>query len=274
METITEFSTPLQTNNAIYVNPDKASMISSKIRFKGTGNILFVEEGVTLRSTTLLFNGNNGICYLSASHHPYILNADISNNCCIFVGSNCYINNTLALSTSEQQNIIIGDDCLLSFGIFIRTADPHLIYDCATKRRINPSKSVFIGDHVWIGQNTLILKGSRIGSGSIVGGASVVAGKAIPSNSSWAGNPVRCLRENVFFSGECVHAWTTETTEQHQVMQSTRWIYEPTSGTLDQIQLDKHLKSCQSADERLCVLKTEVINCPDKNRFFISSGPA
>ena len=46
----------------------------------------------------------------------------------------------------------------------IRTADPHIIYDIHRKR-INPSKSVFIGDHVWCGQNVLLLKGCRVGSG-------------------------------------------------------------------------------------------------------------
>ena len=106
---------------------------------------------------------------------------------------------------------------MFSFGIFVRTADPHLIYDSTTKGRINPSASVFIGDHVWVGQDVLILKGTRIGSGSIVGGATCIAGKMIPSNVTIGGNPARIIRENVFFLPNCVHSWTDDVIEEYSI---------------------------------------------------------
>lgn len=94
-----------------------------------------------------------------------------SNNSVVVLGRNIYINSyssyILVLATTERENIIIGRDCLLSYGICMRTADLHIVYDCNTKKRINYSKSILNGDHVWIGQSALILKGSRIGSGAI-----------------------------------------------------------------------------------------------------------
>ena len=79
----------------------------------------------------------------------------------------------------------------------MRTADPHLIYNIVDNQRINHSRSIYIGDHVWIGQNAMILKGSSIHSGSVIGAMSLVAGKTIHSNSCWGGNPVRMLKENI-----------------------------------------------------------------------------
>ena len=63
---------------------------------------------------------------------------------------------------SEQKHLFIGNDCLLSFGIWVRNADPHLIYDVESHKRVNPTKSIYIGDHVWIGQSAMILKGRKV----------------------------------------------------------------------------------------------------------------
>ena len=102
-------------------------MDGSKIIFNGSDNILVVEDGVKLSSSTVLFNGSNAVCYLGANKNPYYVNLTVNNNSCIFFGRGNYINGKMTLITSEQQNIIIGDDGLFSFGIFIRTADPHLM---------------------------------------------------------------------------------------------------------------------------------------------------
>lgn len=76
----------------------------------------------------------------------------------LYIGKNNYFNGKLNLILSERKHIVIGDDGLFSFGIWLRTADPHLIYSCETHERINPSKNILIGDHVWIGQGSLVLK--------------------------------------------------------------------------------------------------------------------
>lgn len=190
MEQITSLSEHI-SDNRIIADAQKSSMDGSKIIFNGSGNILVIEDGVRLDSSTVLFNGSNAVCYLGANKNPYYANLTVNNNSCIFFGRGNYINGKMTLITSEQQNIIIGDDGLFSFGIFIRTADPHLLYDCENCTRINPSKSVFIGDHVWIGQNVLILKGTAVGSGSVIGGAALLSGKSVPSNTVCGGNPAK-----------------------------------------------------------------------------------
>ncbi|MBQ8228931.1 MAG: hypothetical protein IJZ88_07960 [Clostridia bacterium] len=152
-------------------------MNNSSITFNGENNILFCEDNVTLVNCNIVFNGNNSVIYLCSSRHAYKLNVTTNHNSSFYVGRNNYFNGVLNAILSEQKHIFIGDDCLFSFGIWLRVADPHLVYDVAEKKRRNLSKSIFLGDHIWIGQSALILKGTHIHSGSIIGALSVVANK-------------------------------------------------------------------------------------------------
>ncbi|MGN0544417.1 MAG: acyltransferase [Acutalibacteraceae bacterium] len=271
MEEITKLATEASQNKVIG-NVQNDSIDGAKIIFKGTGNILVIEDGVKLCSSTVLFNGSNAVCYLSANKNPYYINLTINNNGCIYFGRDCYINGKMTLITSEQQNIIIGNEGLFSFGIFIRTADPHLIYDCGSGRRINPSKSVFIGDHVWIGQDVLILKGTTIGSGAIVGGASLLSNKRIPSNTACGGNPAKIIRRGVFFSKECVHTWTDEQSENYKTMKTDKYTYKADLSTVSPELIDSELKESRTAEERLEVVRKRLVKETGKNRFFIGEG--
>lgn len=266
MEQITSLSEHV-SDNRIIADAQKSSMDGSKIIFNGSGNILVVEDGVKLSSSTVLFNGSNAVCYLGANKNPYYVNLTVNNNSCIFFGRGNYINGKMTLITSEQQNIIIGDDGLFSFGIFIRTADPHLLYDCGSGKRINPSKSVFIGDHVWIGQNVLILKGTAVGSGSVIGGAALLSGKSVPSNTVCGGNPAKIIRRGVFFSKECVHTWTDAQTEKYNTMKTDRYTYRRDSDTVSPQEIDSALKACRNSDERLAAVKKYLADKSGKNRF-------
>lgn len=195
----------LKLNSLIGAPPE---MKSSSLTISGKNNILYCEDGVVIENSIIRFSGDNSIIVLGSSKHPYKLNATIYNNCSLLIGRNCYFNGPLNVIVSEEQDVVIGNDCLISFGIWVRTADPHLIYDCATCTRINPSRNIVVGDHVWIGQAATILKNTIIGSGSIIGATSLVSGKRIPSNTSWGGNPAKQIRSGVFWDAACVHKYT------------------------------------------------------------------
>lgn len=186
----------LKLNSLIGAPPE---MKSSSLTISGKNNILYCEDGVVIENSIIRFSGDNSIIVLGSSKHPYKLNATIYNNCSLLIGRNCYFNGPLNVIVSEEQDVVIGNDCLISFGIWVRTADPHLIYDCATCTRINPSRNIVVGDHVWIGQAATILKNTIIGSGSIIGATSLVSGKRIPSNTSWGGIPLS--KSEAGFSG-------------------------------------------------------------------------
>ncbi len=192
---------------------EKPKISNSKIVFNGKNNILFCEPGVVLENSSLTFNGDNSLIYLGKCRVSYNLTIKIHNDSVFSIGPNSSTAGKLKAYLSEQRHCFIGTDCMFAYDICIRNSDPHLIYDCETKSRINPTKSVLIGDHVWVGQDSLILKGSRIDSGSIVGGKSVVTSKHIHANSAWAGNPARKVKENVFWDRACVHAWDQDITD-------------------------------------------------------------
>lgn len=119
---------------------------------------------------------------------------------------------------SECKNLIIGNACLISHTLWFRLADPHLLYDNNSYLRINPSKSIYLGDHIWVGQEVGFLKGSFVGSGAVIGGKSLVTAKKIISNTINAGNPCKEIKNNIFWSGECVHSWTYKQTQKYQKM--------------------------------------------------------
>lgn len=276
MEKISAFSEAENlSSNKIIVNAEKSFCESNTvITFQGKNNILIVEDGVRLHSSKINFNADNSVVYLSKNKHVYNLNVSLFNNSVIYFGKDNYFNGGLNISVSEYQNVIIGDDCLFSFGIWIRTADPHVLYSAETKRRINDSKGVFIGDHVWIGQNVCLLKGTRVGSGAVVGAASVVTGKKLTSNCCYGGNPAKLLKENVFFAHKCVNDWLPSDTKKFQIMDSDDYIYSKSGEIFDFAVVDAELKKIKTAQQKVDYLKSKICKKSNKNRFYIEKPPA
>lgn len=242
-------------------------MVNSSINFNGKNNILFCENNVKLVNASINFKADNAIVYLSESRHGYKINLTVHNDSVFYMGKNNYINNTVNIILSEQKHLFFGNGCLISTGIWIRNADPHLIYDCESKKRINPTKSIFIGDHVWLGQSAMLLKGTQIDSGSIIGAMSVVSGKKIGHNESWAGNPVKKIKGGLFWRDPCVHTWTAEKAEENDRFDKKDFIYKHKSReyiSFDEI--DKHLDASCASEKRLEYLKKISAN-NDKNRF-------
>lgn len=177
-----------------------------------------------IEGSALNFGGSNSVCYISRTRHRVRVMIGLHNGTNVYLGKNMYINNTLQVLAAEHQSVFVGDDCLISHGVMIRTADPHLIYDCETLTRVNPASSVIVGDHVWIGQEVLILKGTLIGSGSIIGAKTVISGKMVNSNTVWAGDPARCIKEGVFFLSDCTNLWDYKQT--HESIMQTKEVQE------------------------------------------------
>ena len=244
-------------------------MEDSLIRFSGKGNILFCEQGVRLRSSIIRFDGDNSLVVLGKSWHIYVVDFTLYNNSSMMLGRNVYFNGALHAIASEECSIVVGDECLFSFGAWMRTADPHLIYDGDTHDRINPSKSIFIGDHVWVGQDAMILKGSRVGSGSILGAKSVVSGKTIESNSSWGGNPAKRISRNLFWERSCVHTWTAETIEKHQNYPSNEFLFVPDDSTFTLDGLLGLADPRKSSERRLSEWLSVSYDNRKRNRFAI-----
>ena len=256
----------LQDNKIIH--GENINFMNSEIRFSGKGNVLYCGKEVKLHNSLLKFSGDNCIIYLSKNRHYYDLDVTVYKNSVFYMGENNYTNGMLHAVLSEQKNIIIGAENLFSFGIWLRTADPHLVYSAETNRRINPSKSVFIGDRVWVGQDAMVLKGSKIGSGSILGAMSLLAGKSVPSNTSWGGNPARQIASGIYWSGEVVHKWDDDETAAHEVFEGEPHVFSFNEEELIPFEtIDEKLKG-DDVEKKLKYLKKLSKNT-EKNRFYI-----
>lgn len=251
--------------NTIIGSPELDNTI---IEFYGINNYIICDAGVSIMNSHIKFRGNNAVLFLKSSSHAYYLNVDLWHETSLSFGKNCYFNGLLNVIVSEHQSVFVGDDCLFSFGIWIRTADPHLIYSCDTKRRLNDSRSILIGDHVWIGQDAMLLKGTVIGSGSIIAAKSVVAGKSIPSNTCWGGNPVRCISQRVFFCSDSVHAYSKKQSAASHISKTDSFIYDEEGGFLQE--LPKRIVSSSSPEQKASNL-TSIYSNGAHNRFSITA---
>lgn len=243
---------------------------NATIDFKGENNILYCKGDITLENCKLRFTGSNSLIYLDENKYPFSINIRVGNDSVFYLGKNCYLNRTSNAYATERKNIIIGNECLLSFGCYLRTADPHIIYDANTKKRINFSKSILVGDHVWIGQNCLILKNNKIGSGSIIGGNSVLSGKTIKSNSLYAGNPAKPVRENVFYASPMsTHDYDEVKELESENFDNDNYIYSKDVNTLDMNKIDNDLQQLKTAQEKIEYLNLYVSDNQQKNRFYV-----
>ena len=266
VERIEDFD-KLKENTFLGVKP---SLLNTKITFKGTNNIFYCEEGVEIEKSILNFNESNSVIYLGSNTNKYFLNVSMHYDSVLYFGINNFMQSSMRIILSEQKNIIIGDDGLFSGGIHMRVADPHLIYDGMTKRRLNYSKSIYIGDHVWMGYNAMILKGTAIGSGSIVGAAAIVAGKRIPSNTSWVGNPSKQVAKNIFFLKGNVHSYREEETVQSQEKNSKKFLYtKDKDENIAFSEIENSLMQRKTAEDKLKYLQDKMVGNQAKNRFYV-----
>ena len=122
---------------------------------------------------------------------------------------------------ARAADVVIGSDCMLSFGIEIRTTDTHAIYDVDSGDRINPDKAITIGDHVWLGKQAIVLKGASIGSGSVVGARAVVSGEIAPL-SVCVGVPARVVRSNATWTRRIGKGLLAEDGKAMEVLRAVR----------------------------------------------------
>jgi acetyltransferase-like isoleucine patch superfamily enzyme len=100
----------------------------------------------------------------------------------------------------DRTKITIGENCLFSNGISLRTSDHHSIIDLDTLQQLNFPADIIIGDHVWICPDVMVLKGVEIGAGSIIASRALVQ-KSVPPKELWGGVPARMIKQRVSWVG-------------------------------------------------------------------------
>lgn len=162
--------------------------------FHETGSTVTIGKNVKLDHCKIELGKNSRLVIGDGSQVRGLISVGYGSS--VVIGKDLKVVANLKLRAVEGTNVSIGDDCLFATDVTIRTNDGHPIYDAVTKERINLSKPVTIGDHVWLGEGALILKGVDIGESSVIAGGSIVT-KDVPKNSVAAGSPARVVRSGV-----------------------------------------------------------------------------
>ena len=205
-------------NNRLHL---EGRLSKPSFKFIGGGNSCLIHKWARLISCRFLLSEGNVIevggesrlmnvtFHILANHSKVTIgkNCTLSNleiwiedeNNFVLIGNNTYIGGAHLAVTGNGKSIEIGECCLFSDGITVRTGDSHAIIDVNSRKKINFESSVRIERHVWVGQNATILKGVTIKNDSIIGSCSVVT-KDIPSGSIVAGNPAKVIKNGISWS--------------------------------------------------------------------------
>ena len=191
-------------NNEIIIDPSSDAHVL--ITVNGTGNKVLVNTNYLLGNLKVNIYGDNNIVRISKGVNISNLSITIGQKHINFgkvknskfeVGENTSIGDMLYETFNSNTYCEIGENCMIAYNVTILNTDAHPIFKKGTKDIINFVKGIKIGDHSWIGARATILKNSIVPPNSIIGYGSVYSGGESHSYCVFAGNPARCVKENV-----------------------------------------------------------------------------
>lgn len=191
-------------------------------RVSGKRENVFIKKNTFLRGMRINFKGKNNEVVIGGrkpsalrnlnieihgSEHKIVIEGGVGakdlkiycadRHCMVHVKEDTQISGKTELAVMEGTKIEVGNDCLFSANITLRAGDSHSVVDSETGARLNPSRDIIIGYHVWIGNTVIITKGTVIGDNSVIATGSVVSGKKYPANSAIGGNPAKLIKESI-----------------------------------------------------------------------------
>jgi acetyltransferase-like isoleucine patch superfamily enzyme/coenzyme F420-reducing hydrogenase beta subunit len=168
--------------------------IHKQARLSIMGSVLFGYKRVrgSKLESRLAVEGNGALA-IESGHISIAYGTDIL----VFKGAHLTFKGRAAINQCVQiicmDNIVIGDDVLISRDVIIRDNDGG--HEILTEGYAKTAP-ITIGNHVWIGQGAMIMKGVTIGDGAIIGaGAWVVAN--VKPNALVMGDPARTIHKYV-----------------------------------------------------------------------------
>lgn len=168
--------------------------------FGGSNNRLVVHADARFGAGTwnINFDNSNGLVKIGHSRGVPALRPSIrvGQDARVILGNKVSSTSRFVISAAEGTLVKLGRDVMLSTENQIRADDGHPIFDIATGKRVNVSRDIRIGSHVWLAWGVVVLGGVTIGEGTAVGVGSVVT-RSLPNNVVAAGAPARVLRRDI-----------------------------------------------------------------------------
>ena len=170
---------------------------SVDILINGVNNIIEIGEGCILRNCTIrVYGNNNRICIeenVQINSGQFWVEDDYGS---IVIAKKTTVNGKTEFACIEGKNILVGEDCMFSSNITLRTGDSHSILDMQGKR-INPSGDIVIGEHTWIGEGVTILKGVHLANNTIIGSKALITKSFLDEFTAIAGVPASVVKKAV-----------------------------------------------------------------------------
>lgn len=172
-----------------------------KIKFRNSNSTVIVHEPIIKFKNCNIELGENCLFEVGAKTKDKMSRISkvdfvLTKNSKVIIGDDFYFGSGNVV-LSDNSNLTIGNDCMLSYNLTFRIGDGHTILNSETKEKIGRATDVTIGDRVWIGINSTILKNAQIANDTIVGACSVVTKKFDKQNVAIAGNPAKIVKENI-----------------------------------------------------------------------------
>ncbi|MGF6822441.1 acetyltransferase-like isoleucine patch superfamily enzyme [Microbacterium sp. ZKA21] len=202
------------------------------VSFAGHGSTVEIGEGSVFHNCKL-FIGNEGRVQIGTTHPRGIRNSTInmggkSVGKALTIGADTSIESCrFAMANEVGEEIIIGKGCMLSSNITFRTSDGHSIYDMTSKRLVNRTRPITVGDNVWIGSGATLTKGSRVPSNTVIATMALVSRRFEEENTAIGGNPAQVLKRNIGWSRTYVPKYIEPLPEdepsQLEAVGASRW---------------------------------------------------
>lgn len=171
--------------------------VRCRVHIQGDNNQIVISDLGGAKNSLLHISGNNNKIIIGEG--ALVSGAELwieNNDCVIEIGANTFVGHHSHLACTENgSRLTIGDDCMLSSYVQIRTGDSHSILDMEGNR-INLAQSVHIGNHCWIGEGAKVLKGVTLNKDVVVSTGAIVT-KSFDSNVLLGGIPAKIIKENV-----------------------------------------------------------------------------
>lgn len=191
--------------NRIEIDPTARLEAGHAIALQGDGHVLRIGANAVVRALGIHISGSGNTldigpgCDLRGALHLRQ------------TGSRLYIGaySTFVggyLFAMEGRLLEVGEDCMFSSAVVVRTSDEHPICDSTTGERLNAARDVRVGRHVWLGEGVTLAKGAVVPEGCVVGARACVSKPLSRAHAVYTGSPARLVREGIRWHRELMEA--------------------------------------------------------------------
>ncbi len=196
----------VKENGDLLRNP---SIKGLTVEFCGENSTVEIHEPCIFKNCTLRLSSND---YVKIGSTPFvIMDLETYGRMCddnqLIIGDNFSCGSCcVCLHDEPKSKVVIGNDCMFSTGIVMRTSDGHAIIS-ESGEYLNQPEDIVIGDHVWLGMGVKVLKGAVIPNNSVVAMSSVflrnsnpaaILSYTPPHSSIFAGVPAKMVKSGNF----------------------------------------------------------------------------